>query len=68
MLKLDEHGGLHGSGHQSIIPCVHGRCCIAMCVVLLKAEFKLSHPVAHPAFYSSRPWQLHCDAGPDRWL
>jgi hypothetical protein len=39
-----------------------------VCVVLLKAEFNLSHPVAHPAFYSSRPWQLHCDAGPDRWL
>jgi hypothetical protein len=34
MLKKDEHGGLRGSGHRSVIPYVHGEdCCIAACVV-----------------------------------
>jgi hypothetical protein len=32
MLKLDEDRGLHGSGRQSIIAYIHGRCCIAICV------------------------------------
>jgi hypothetical protein len=32
MLKLDEHKGLRGSDRRSIIPYVHGICCITMCV------------------------------------
>jgi hypothetical protein len=32
MLKQDEHGGLRGSGHRSVIPYVHGEShCIALC-------------------------------------
>jgi hypothetical protein len=32
---MDDQGGhedLHGSGHQSAIPYVHGRCYIVVCV------------------------------------
>jgi hypothetical protein len=32
MLNLDEHKGLCGLGHQSIIPYIYGRCCISMCM------------------------------------
>jgi hypothetical protein len=59
-------------GHQSIISYVHGRCYIVVCVVLFKAEYNLSDSIVCPTFYSSRPWQLQCDLGPDRcppgWL
>jgi hypothetical protein len=33
-LKQDEHNGLRGLGHQSVIPYVRGEnCCIVVCVV-----------------------------------
>jgi hypothetical protein len=34
MLKQDGHGDLHGSGHRSVIPYVHGEdCCITVFVL-----------------------------------
>jgi hypothetical protein len=41
---MDEHGehqDLHSSGHQNVIPYIHGRdeCCIAMCI--LKSRLSL---------------------------
>jgi hypothetical protein len=55
MLKRDKHEGLRGLGCRSIIPYDHGReGCIAVCVVLFKAELNLSIPVICPDFYSSR--------------
>jgi hypothetical protein len=61
-------GDLRGLDRWSVIPYVHGRCCIAVSMVLLKGELNLSHFVACPAVYSSRACQLHCNLGPNRWL
>jgi hypothetical protein len=42
MLKQNEHGGLRGSGRQSVIPYVHGEsCCIIVCV-LFKPRVELA--------------------------
>jgi hypothetical protein len=65
---MDEHEDLRGSGHQSLIPYVHGReLYYYVCVALFKAKLKLSAPVVHLTFYSFKAGQLHCDLGPDRW-
>ncbi len=57
-LAIDECGGyenLRGLDHRSVIPYVHGRCCIVVYVALFKAELNLSHSVVCPTFYSSKP-------------
>jgi hypothetical protein len=70
-LKQDEHGGLRGLGHKSVIPYVHER----MRVVLFKRWFFLSValsdlPRACPvlvstrAFYSSRSDSYNKTQGP----
>jgi hypothetical protein len=39
---------------------------LCACVALCWAELNLFDVVIYPTFYSSRPWQLHCDLGSDR--
>jgi hypothetical protein len=41
---------------------------VLLCVcALFKAELNLGFSAVRLTFYSSRPWQLHCVLGPDRW-
>jgi hypothetical protein len=55
MFKLDEHKGLHGSGHRGVIPYVHERCIVVCVAALFKVELNLSASVIRLAFYNSRP-------------
>jgi hypothetical protein len=47
--------------------CPRRECCIDVCMAPFKPELNLVSPAVCLAFYCSRPWQLHCDPGLDKW-
>jgi hypothetical protein len=73
-LAMDEHGGhkdLRGSGHQSIIPYIHGRTGVVLLKPALPEPAFLSAPceeVSTWSFYSSRPGSYNETRGPTSGL
>jgi hypothetical protein len=52
--KHGGHYGLCGLGRQSVIPYIHGECCIAVGVCCSSMELNLVASAIYPAFYSPR--------------
>jgi hypothetical protein len=58
-LKQDEHGGLCGSGHWSIIPYVHGHdCCIAVCGAVLALSMSKWFTTLPPELLQEQPVEV----------
>jgi hypothetical protein len=71
LLAKDEHGehrDLYGSDRRSVIPYVYGRIGVAVCCSSVCLDLNgLADSSACVTFYSSRPRQVQCGLGPDRW-